>query len=130
LRTEVFALEVRIWSKCDQIRTVANLLALREQVLLVFEEIEVTLADNAPVVGNSTTLRDNQARRHRARHGRLPAHLRRAELVLAPEAMAVQTFPRPCLPHSTPPGSASQSATMSPCPYLLPVANRKMFVEL
>jgi transposase len=59
----------------------------QEQLLFAFEEIEATLAGNAAEAGKaSPTLRDNQARRSRAGRGRLPAHLPRIELVLAPEA--------------------------------------------
>ena len=58
-----------------------------EQLLFAFEEIEATLAGNAAEAGKaSPNLRDNQARRRRTGRGRLPAHLPRVELVLAPEA--------------------------------------------
>jgi len=60
-----------------------------EQLLFAFEEIEATLAGNAAEAGKvSPTLRDNQATRRRAGRGRLPAHLPRVEVVLAPEATA------------------------------------------
>ena len=60
-----------------------------EQLLFAFEEIEATLAANAAEAGKqSPTLRDNQAKRRRAGRGRLPAHLPRIEMVLAPEATA------------------------------------------
>ncbi len=60
-----------------------------EQLLFAFEEIEATLAGNAAEAGKaSPALRDNQAKRRRAGRGRLPAHLPRVELVLAPEATA------------------------------------------
>ena len=58
-----------------------------DQLLFAFEEIEATLAGNAAEAGRaSPTLRDNQAKRRRAGRGRLPAHLPRIEVVLAPEA--------------------------------------------
>lgn len=58
-----------------------------EQLLFAFEEIEATLAANVAEAGKaSATLRDNQARRRRAGQGRLPAHLPRVEVVLAPAA--------------------------------------------
>ncbi|WP_439548849.1 IS66 family transposase [Falsiroseomonas sp.] len=60
-----------------------------EQLLFAFEEIEATLAENAAEAGKaSPTLRDNQAKRRRAGRGRLPAHLPRIEVVLAPEAIS------------------------------------------
>jgi hypothetical protein len=60
-----------------------------EQLLFAFEELEATLAGNAAEAGKaSPTLRDNQAKRRRAGRGRLPAHLPRIEVVLAPEATA------------------------------------------
>jgi transposase len=60
-----------------------------EQLLFAFEEIEATLAGNAAEAGKaSPTLRDNQAKRRRAGRGRLPAHLPRVEVLLAPEAAA------------------------------------------
>ncbi|MDT8277836.1 IS66 family transposase [Roseomonas mucosa] len=60
-----------------------------EQLLFAFEEIEATLAENAAVAGKvSPTLRDNQTKRRREGRGRLPAHLPRVEVMLAPEATA------------------------------------------
>src|SRR3954464_6717643 len=60
-----------------------------DQLLFAFEEIEATLAGNAAEAGKaSPALRDNQAKRRRAGRGRLPAHLPRIEVVLAPEATA------------------------------------------
>src|SRR3954447_4190303 len=60
-----------------------------DQLLFAFEEIEATLAGNAAEAGNaSPALRDNQAKRRRAGRGRLPAHLPRVEVVLAPEETA------------------------------------------
>ena len=60
-----------------------------EQLLFAFEEIEATLAGNAAEAGKaSPALRDKQARRRRAGRGRLPAHLPRVEVVLAPAATA------------------------------------------
>ena len=60
-----------------------------EQLLFAFEEIEATLAENAAGAGKVLpTLRDNHAKCRRAGRGRLPAHLPRVELVLAPEATA------------------------------------------
>jgi len=60
-----------------------------EQLLFAFEEIEATLAGNAAEVGKqSPALRDEQKKRRRAGRGRLPAHLPRIEVVLAPEASA------------------------------------------
>ena len=59
----------------------------KEQLLFAFEEIEATLAENAAVAGKaSPALRDNQVKRRREGRGRLPAHLPRVEVVLAPEA--------------------------------------------
>jgi transposase len=59
------------------------------QLLFAFEEIEATLAGNAAEAGKvSPTLRGNQAKRRREGRGRLPAHLPRIEVVLAPEASA------------------------------------------
>ncbi len=58
-----------------------------EQFLFAFEETEATLAENAAEAGKaSPVLRDSQAKRRRAGRGRLPAHLPRVEVVLAPEA--------------------------------------------
>jgi transposase len=58
-----------------------------DQLLFAFEEIEATLARNAAEAGKaSPTLRQNQAKRRREGRGRLPAHLPRVEVVLAPEA--------------------------------------------
>jgi transposase len=60
-----------------------------DQLLFSFEEIEATLAANAAEAGKqSPALREQQARRRRAGRGRLPAHLPRVEVVLAPEATA------------------------------------------
>jgi transposase len=60
-----------------------------DQLLFAFEEIEATLAANAAEAGKrSPALRDQQAKRRRAGRGRLPAHLPRVEVVLAPEATA------------------------------------------
>lgn len=60
-----------------------------DQLLFAFEEIETTLAENgAEGAKQSPALRDQQARRRRAGRGRLPAHLPRVEVVLAPEATA------------------------------------------
>jgi transposase len=60
-----------------------------EQLLFAFEEIEAALAENAAEAGKtSPALRDGQRRRRRAGRGRLPAHLPRVEVVLAPEATA------------------------------------------
>jgi transposase len=60
-----------------------------EQLLFAFEEIEATLAENAAGAGKqSPVLRDRQRKRRRAGRGRLPAHLPRVEVVLAPEAAA------------------------------------------
>lgn len=60
-----------------------------EQLLFAFEEIEATLAENAAVAGKaSAALRDNHAKRRREGRGRLPAHLPRVEVVLAPQSTA------------------------------------------
>jgi transposase len=60
-----------------------------EQLLFAFEEIEAALAANAAEAGKrSPALRGQQAKRRRAGRGRLPAHLPRVEVVLAPEATA------------------------------------------
>jgi transposase len=60
-----------------------------DQLLFAFEEIEATLAENAAGAGKqSPVLRDRQRKRRRAGRGRLPAHLPRVEVVLAPEAAA------------------------------------------
>ena len=60
-----------------------------EQFLFAFEEIEATLAEGAAEAGKrSVTLRTQQVRQRRANRGRLPAHLPRIEMVLAPEASA------------------------------------------
>ncbi len=60
-----------------------------DQLLFAFEEIEATLAANAAEgAKHSPALRDQQAKRRRAGRGRLPAHLPRIEVVLAPEAAA------------------------------------------
>lgn len=60
-----------------------------DRLLFAFEEIEAALAENAAEAGKqSPTLRDQQKRRRRAGRGRLPAHLPRVEVVLAPEATA------------------------------------------
>ncbi|GGC62564.1 transposase [Siccirubricoccus deserti] len=60
-----------------------------EQLLFAFEEIEATLAGNAAEAGKaSATLREGQAKRRRAGRGRLPTHLSRVEVLLAPEAAA------------------------------------------
>jgi transposase len=60
-----------------------------DQLLFAFEEIEATLAANAAAgAKKSPALRDQQAKRHRAGRGRLPAHLPRIEQVLAPEPTA------------------------------------------
>ena len=59
------------------------------QLLFAFEEIEATLAANAAEAGKqSPALRDQQTKRRRSGRGRLPAHLPRVEVVLAPEATA------------------------------------------
>ncbi len=60
-----------------------------DQLLFAFEEIEATLAGNAAEAGKHLpTLRGQQARRRRVGRGRLPTHLPRVEVVLAPEATA------------------------------------------
>ena len=60
-----------------------------DQLLFAFEEIEATLAANAAeACKQSPALRGQQAKRRRAGRGRLPAHLPRVEVVLAPEATA------------------------------------------
>jgi len=60
-----------------------------DQLLFAFEEIEATLAANeAEGAKQSPALRDSRAKRRRAGRGRLPAHLPRVEVVLAPEATA------------------------------------------
>ena len=59
------------------------------QLLFAFEEIEATLAANAAEAGKqSPALRDQRTKRRRSGRGRLPAHLPRVEVVLAPEATA------------------------------------------
>lgn len=59
------------------------------QLLFAFEEIEATLAGNgAQAAKQSPALAEAQAKRRRAGRGRLPAHLPRIEVVLAPEASA------------------------------------------
>jgi transposase len=61
----------------------------KDQLLFAFEEIEATLAGNAAEgAKTSPTLRDKQTKRRRAGRGRLPAHLPRIEVMLAPEASA------------------------------------------
>ena len=60
-----------------------------DQLLFAFEEIEAALAANAAEAGKqSPALREQRAKRRRAGRGRLPAHLPRVEVVLAPEATA------------------------------------------
>ncbi len=63
-----------------------------EQLLFASEEIEAALAANAANAAEGAkrapALRDQQAKRRRAGRGRLPAHLPRVEVVLAPEATA------------------------------------------
>jgi transposase len=60
-----------------------------EQLQFASEEIEATLAENAAEAGKrSPALRDQRTKRRRAGRGRLPAHLPRIEVVLAPEATA------------------------------------------
>lgn len=60
-----------------------------EQLLFAFEEIEATLAQNAAEASKaSAALRGSRAHRRRAGRGRLPAHLPRVEVALAPEATA------------------------------------------
>ncbi|WP_368419212.1 IS66 family transposase zinc-finger binding domain-containing protein, partial [Rhodovarius sp.] len=58
-----------------------------DQLLFAFEEIETTLAaDAAKAAKQSPALAEAQGKRRRAGRGRLPAHLPRVEVVLAPEA--------------------------------------------
>jgi transposase len=60
-----------------------------DQLPFAFEEIEATLAENAAEAGKqSPSLREQQKKRRRAGRGRLPAHLPRVEVVLAPDATA------------------------------------------
>jgi transposase len=60
-----------------------------DQLLFAFEEIEATLAGNEAEAGKRTPKpREASATRRRAGRGRLPAHLPRVEVVLAPEATA------------------------------------------
>ncbi len=60
-----------------------------DQLLFAFEEIEATLAANEAEAGKqSPALREQRTNRRRAGRGRLPAHLPRVEVVLAPEATA------------------------------------------
>ena len=60
-----------------------------DQLLLAFEEIEATLAANAAEAGKrSPALSGQRAKRRRAGRGRLPAHLPRVDVVLAPESTA------------------------------------------
>jgi transposase len=60
-----------------------------DQLLFAFEEIEATLAANEAEAGKrSPKSREQQTKRRRAGRGRLPAHLPRVEVVLAPEATA------------------------------------------
>jgi transposase len=60
-----------------------------DQLLFAFEEIEATLAENAAEAAKqSPAQRDQQGKRRQAGRGRLPAHLPRVEVVLAPEATA------------------------------------------
>jgi transposase len=60
-----------------------------DQLLFAFEEIEATLAANAAEAGKrSPALREQRAKRRRSGRGRLPAHLPRVEVVLAPETAA------------------------------------------
>jgi transposase len=60
-----------------------------EQLLFSFEEIEATLAANEAEAGKrSPKSREQQTKRRRAGRGRLPAHLPRVEVALAPEATA------------------------------------------
>ena len=59
------------------------------QLLFAFEEIEATIASNeAEADKRSADLREKRAARRRAGRGRLPAHLPRVEVVLAPENTA------------------------------------------
>jgi transposase len=63
-----------------------------DQLPFAFEEIEATLAGNEAEAGKrSPGAREEADRRRRSGRGRLPAHLPRVEVVLAPEATA-----RPC----------------------------------
>jgi transposase len=58
-----------------------------KQLQFAFEEIGVTLAENAAAAGKrSPAAREQQKQRRRAGRGRLPAHLPEIEQVLAPEA--------------------------------------------
>jgi transposase len=60
-----------------------------DQLLFAFEEIEAALAANAAEAGKqSPALSEQRAKRRRTGRGRLPAHLPRVEVVLAPEATA------------------------------------------
>jgi transposase len=60
-----------------------------DQLLFAFEEIEATLAASAAEAGKqSPAQREQQSKRRRAGRGRLPAHLPRVEVILAPEAAA------------------------------------------
>ncbi len=60
-----------------------------DQLLFAFEEIEATLAGNEAEASKRTPKpREASATRRRAGRGRLPAHLPRVEVVLAPEATA------------------------------------------
>jgi transposase len=60
-----------------------------DQLLFAFEEIEAALAANAAEAGKrSPALSGQRAKRRRAGRGRLPAHLPRVEVVLAPESTA------------------------------------------
>ncbi|HEY8613618.1 MAG TPA: IS66 family transposase, partial [Roseomonas sp.] len=57
-----------------------------EQLLFAFEEVEASIAEAAAEAGKaSPEQQEGTVRRRRAGHGRLPAHLPRIELVLAPE---------------------------------------------
>lgn len=60
-----------------------------EQLLFAFEEIEATLATHAAEAEQrSAELRRKRAEGRRSNRGRLPAHLPRVEVVLAPESGA------------------------------------------
>ena len=60
-----------------------------DQLLFAFEEIEAALAANAAEAGKrSPALSGQRAKRRRAGRGRLPAHLPRVDVVLAPESTA------------------------------------------
>jgi transposase len=60
-----------------------------DQLLFAFEEIETTLAGDEAETGKRTPKpREASATRRRAGRGRLPAHLPRVEVVLAPEVTA------------------------------------------